>query len=130
MANQNATHTESASHVKHRTVEIDGIRIFYREAGPEDAPVVLLPHGYPSSSSSFAISCLRWLTAGAWSHQTFRASAIVPRLPRMATMLRRPQREGVAQHLLCYRVTGSDSESGGLDGRSSGKVPARPLCGA
>jgi pimeloyl-ACP methyl ester carboxylesterase len=50
MANQNATHTESASHVKQRTVEIDEIRIFYREAGPEDAPVVLLPHG---SSSSF-----------------------------------------------------------------------------
>jgi pimeloyl-ACP methyl ester carboxylesterase len=39
--------------VKHRTVEIDGIHTFYREAGPEDAPVVLLPHGYPSSSFQF-----------------------------------------------------------------------------
>ncbi len=39
--------------VKHRNVEIGGIRIFYREAGHEDAPVILLPHGYPSSSFQF-----------------------------------------------------------------------------
>ncbi|MEU6075093.1 alpha/beta hydrolase [Micromonospora sp. NPDC047074] len=39
--------------VHHRTVEVDGITIFYREAGPPDAPVVLLPHGYPSSSFQF-----------------------------------------------------------------------------
>ena len=39
--------------VKHRYVEIEGIRIFYREAGPEDARVVLLPHGSPSSSFQF-----------------------------------------------------------------------------
>ena len=39
--------------VRHRYVEIDGIHIFYRGAGLEDAPVVLLPHGYPSSSFQF-----------------------------------------------------------------------------
>lgn len=39
--------------VKHCTIEIDGIKIFYREAGSSDAPVVLLPHGYPSSSFQF-----------------------------------------------------------------------------
>ncbi len=39
--------------VVHRTIEIDGIQIFYREAGPADAPVVLLPHGYPSSSFQY-----------------------------------------------------------------------------
>ncbi len=37
----------------HRHVEIDGVRIFYREAGPADASVLLLPHGYPSSSFQF-----------------------------------------------------------------------------
>src|SRR4051794_22858987 len=37
--------------VHHRRVTVDDIDIFYREAGPADAPVVLLPHGYPSSSS-------------------------------------------------------------------------------
>jgi len=31
--------------VAHRTIEIDGVEIFYREAGSSDAPVVLLPHG-------------------------------------------------------------------------------------
>ncbi len=36
----------------YRTAEIDGVRIFYREAGPADAPVVLL-HGFPTSSHMF-----------------------------------------------------------------------------
>nr|WP_247800942.1 alpha/beta fold hydrolase [Bradyrhizobium sp. 191] len=37
----------------HRTKTIDGINIFYREAGPRDAPVVLLLHGFPTSSHMF-----------------------------------------------------------------------------
>jgi pimeloyl-ACP methyl ester carboxylesterase len=37
----------------HRTAAIDGIRIFYREAGPADGPVVLLLHGFPTSSHMF-----------------------------------------------------------------------------
>jgi pimeloyl-ACP methyl ester carboxylesterase len=39
--------------VKHRRIAIDGIDIFYREGGPADAPVILLPHGYPCSSFQF-----------------------------------------------------------------------------
>jgi pimeloyl-ACP methyl ester carboxylesterase len=37
----------------HRTKTVDGISIFYREAGPKDAPVVLLLHGFPTSSHMF-----------------------------------------------------------------------------
>jgi pimeloyl-ACP methyl ester carboxylesterase len=37
----------------HRTIDVAGVKTFYREAGPPDAPVVLLPHGYPSSSFQF-----------------------------------------------------------------------------
>lgn len=37
----------------HRTVAVDGTDIFYREAGPVDAPVVLLLHGFPTSSHQF-----------------------------------------------------------------------------
>jgi pimeloyl-ACP methyl ester carboxylesterase len=37
----------------YRTAMIDGVSIFYREAGPKDAPVVLLLHGFPSSSRMF-----------------------------------------------------------------------------
>jgi len=37
----------------HHLVDADGIRIFYREAGPADAPVVLLLHGFPTSSFQF-----------------------------------------------------------------------------
>lgn len=40
--------------VKHRTAIVDGIRVFYREAGPPDAPVILLLHGFPSSSRMFS----------------------------------------------------------------------------
>ncbi|TGO04242.1 alpha/beta fold hydrolase [Serinibacter arcticus] len=39
--------------VHHRTTTIDGLEVFYREAGPADAPVLLLLHGYPSSSHMF-----------------------------------------------------------------------------
>lgn len=44
----------SMSHViRHRTVSVDGIDIFFRETGPKDAPVILLLHGLPSSSHMF-----------------------------------------------------------------------------
>ena len=34
-------------------MRIDGLSIFYREAGPKDAPTILLLHGLPSSSRMF-----------------------------------------------------------------------------
>ena len=37
----------------HKTVEVNGLKIFYREAGPKDAPTLLLLHGYPTSSHMF-----------------------------------------------------------------------------
>ena len=50
----NQSDTARAERVlSHRHVAIDGINIFYREAGPQGAPVVLLPHGYPCSSFEF-----------------------------------------------------------------------------
>ena len=39
--------------VFHRTVTVNGQRVFYREAGPAGAPVVLLLHGFPTSSRMF-----------------------------------------------------------------------------
>lgn len=39
--------------VRHRRVTIGNVDTFYREAGPEGAPVVLLLHGYPCSSYEF-----------------------------------------------------------------------------
>jgi len=39
--------------IVHRTVEVDGLPIFYREAGPRGAPVLLLLHGLPSSSRMY-----------------------------------------------------------------------------
>jgi hypothetical protein len=39
--------------VHYRTTTIDGVKMFYREAGPADAPVVVLLHGFPTSSHMF-----------------------------------------------------------------------------
>jgi pimeloyl-ACP methyl ester carboxylesterase len=39
--------------VRHRYLDLDGIRVFVREAGHPTAPTVLLPHGYPCSSYEF-----------------------------------------------------------------------------
>jgi pimeloyl-ACP methyl ester carboxylesterase len=39
--------------VNHRILDLDGMEVFYREAGPADAPVLLAPHGYPCSSYEF-----------------------------------------------------------------------------
>lgn len=39
--------------VNYRKEKVEDLNIFYREAGPVDAPVVLLLHGYPTSSHMF-----------------------------------------------------------------------------
>jgi pimeloyl-ACP methyl ester carboxylesterase len=39
--------------VRYRTVLVDGVEIFFRDAGPRDAPAVLLLHGFPTSSHMF-----------------------------------------------------------------------------
>jgi len=42
-----------AVQVFYRTANVDGVEVFYREAGPKDAPVLLLLHGFPTSSHMF-----------------------------------------------------------------------------
>jgi pimeloyl-ACP methyl ester carboxylesterase len=42
--------TSSRRSISCHTVDLQGLKIFYREAGPADAPTVLLLHGFPSSS--------------------------------------------------------------------------------
>ena len=39
--------------VRHRRIQVGDVDTFYREAGPAQAPVLLLPHGYPCSSYEF-----------------------------------------------------------------------------
>ncbi len=38
---------------QHKTITVDGLNIFYREAGPKHAPTILLLHGFPTSSHMF-----------------------------------------------------------------------------
>jgi pimeloyl-ACP methyl ester carboxylesterase len=39
--------------LQYRTVAVNGLDVFYREAGPAEAPVLLLLHGFPTSSHMF-----------------------------------------------------------------------------
>jgi pimeloyl-ACP methyl ester carboxylesterase len=43
--------TQQRTH--YRTVDVDGVKVFYREAGDPKAPAILLLHGLPSSSHMF-----------------------------------------------------------------------------
>jgi pimeloyl-ACP methyl ester carboxylesterase len=42
-----------SAQTSYRTIKVDGVSIFYREAGPKHAPTLLLLHGLPSSSRMF-----------------------------------------------------------------------------
>ena len=48
-----ATAAKKQSPVHYKTARIDDLDIFYRDAGPQDAPVILLLHGFPTSSNMF-----------------------------------------------------------------------------
>jgi pimeloyl-ACP methyl ester carboxylesterase len=45
--------SEASPMIVYRTVQVDGMSIFYREAGRSDAPTLLLLHGFPSSSRMY-----------------------------------------------------------------------------
>ncbi|MDQ0578166.1 alpha/beta hydrolase [Streptomyces sp. NPDC048251] len=45
--------TDSKPVVQHRTTTINGVKVFYREAGDPAAPAVVLLHGFPASSHMF-----------------------------------------------------------------------------
>ena len=42
-----------AAAIRYRTIAVDGVDLFYREAGRPDAPAVVLLHGFPTSSQMF-----------------------------------------------------------------------------
>ncbi|HEY1165883.1 MAG TPA: alpha/beta fold hydrolase, partial [Chitinophaga sp.] len=49
---ETAVHS-ATTQVKHRSIRIDGLDIFYREAGDPAKPTILLLHGFPTSSHMF-----------------------------------------------------------------------------
>lgn len=48
-----ATRSEVAGQTRFHKVAVDGFEVFYREAGPSNAPVLLLLHGFPTASHMF-----------------------------------------------------------------------------
>src|SRR5580698_873540 len=48
-----ATLPSSNATTTYHRVTVDGVGVFYREAGPKDAPTLVLLHGFPSSSRQF-----------------------------------------------------------------------------
>ena len=54
VAPQHTTDANSSPPVTHyRTATVDGLDIFYREAGPANGPAIVLLHGFPTSSHMF-----------------------------------------------------------------------------
>jgi len=45
--------TMKNTEIHYLNIKANGLNIFFREAGPKDAPVILLLHGYPTSSHMF-----------------------------------------------------------------------------
>ncbi len=79
----------------HRTNAVDGVNIFYRQAGPEDAPVVLLLHGFPTSSHMFR-NLIPYLAD--------RYHVIAPDIP--VTVKAMPQIVGISPNLRPFRRIG------------------------
>lgn len=52
-ASDSNTGTANVTSVTYHTQVVDGVKVFYREAGPKNAPTVLLLHGFPTSSHMF-----------------------------------------------------------------------------
>jgi pimeloyl-ACP methyl ester carboxylesterase len=50
---QAAVAADEANPVSYKTIEVDGVEIFYREAGNPANPTILLLHGFPTSSHMF-----------------------------------------------------------------------------
>jgi len=50
---QAATLPSTNAMTTYHRVQVDGVGIFYREAGPDKAPTIVLLHGFPSSSREF-----------------------------------------------------------------------------
>jgi pimeloyl-ACP methyl ester carboxylesterase len=44
---------DAMSGIKYRTVDVDGFKVFYREAGAREAPALLLLHGFPTAGHMF-----------------------------------------------------------------------------
>jgi pimeloyl-ACP methyl ester carboxylesterase len=49
----NSIVAQQSIQVHHKTVKVGDWEIYYREAGPKDAPTILLLHGFPTSSQMF-----------------------------------------------------------------------------
>jgi pimeloyl-ACP methyl ester carboxylesterase len=48
-----AVSVQQTQQTRHRSVTVNGVKVFYREAGPRNAPTILLLHGFPTSSHMF-----------------------------------------------------------------------------
>jgi len=66
---------ETLMTLAYRTAPVDGLKVFYREAGDPNAPTVLLLHGFPTSSHMFRDLIPALADRYHVGHLTYRASA-------------------------------------------------------
>ena len=96
--------------IKYRSADVDGLKIFYREAGAADAPVLLLLHGFPSAGHMF-----RDLIP----HLADRFHIVAPDLPGFG------QSDMPARNKFTYTF---DNIAGVIDRFISSMMARRPAC--
>jgi hypothetical protein len=52
-ADPRAVTPDTTKITRYRTIDVDGLKLFYREAGASEAPALLLLHGFPTSSHMY-----------------------------------------------------------------------------
>ena len=72
--------TPPVSPTLYRNIEIDGQRVFYRDAGPKMLPCCCCCTDFPRHRSCIATSLSGWQVSTAWSHRI---------IPALATAMRR-----------------------------------------
>src|ERR1700759_2573282 len=97
--------------VTYRTQTVGNVEVFYREAGPRDAPVILLLHGFPTAERGVTIS------------KKFRRSDPRKRSMRRNDFLDRS--EIIPRRWACVPPTSSSAGQSGRDSRSD-SAPNNP----
>jgi urease accessory protein UreF len=69
-----APQASSNSTTTYHRMQIDGVGVFYREAGPKDAPTIVLLHGFPTSSRQYEALIPLLAFAFGWAENMVQAA--------------------------------------------------------
>ena len=107
--------------INYRRAEVDGLKVFYREAGRADAPTLLLLHGFPSAGHMSPRAAIR--------HTATEQRDELAALHSITSSARASNVGAISKPmaLAVLRLTISSNFVGCSTGRSSGLAPRRTL---